>query len=218
MSSVAPGPAFVLLDLDGTLVRMGWDDPALRPGRQRLRQIVAELGLDPPFGQLVPALAEAGRRLPWVAEALDDFERSVAERSVACAGLGELVAALRGVPSALVTNNGRPAALAALARVGLRPEDFGAVIGREDVTRFKPDPEPLRRAVAALRERHGEPGRVLMVGDAPTDLEAAAALGPELPCGVLGVAILGGIGREADLRAAGAHAVLASLAELPALL
>ena len=51
---------------------------------------------------------------------------------------------------------------------------FSAVVGLEDVTRFKPDPEPVE---VALRLLSVAPKKAAMVGDSPADIEAGRAAG-----------------------------------------
>lgn len=211
---MTPGKTFLLFDLDGTLLSLGWDSPEIAVRRARIRDIVRELGINPPFGMMVPALAEIGRGKPWVAEALDDLELAAAERARECHGALGLVAALAGLPMALVTNNGRACIERALTVAGLQRDAFGAILCRDDVTRFKPDPESLHKAVAALRVSHGEPAQVIMVGDSATDVQAARALGAMLPCPVLAYGVLHGVSKEAALVEAGADHVAARTCDL----
>ena len=51
---------------------------------------------------------------------------------------------------------------------------FSAIVGLEDVTRFKPDPEPVE---VALRRLSVAPQEAVMVGDSPADIEAGRAAG-----------------------------------------
>ncbi len=150
---------FLLFDLDGTLLNLGWDAPEIAGRRARIREIVRELGINPSFGMMVPALAEIGRHKPWVAQALEDLELAAAERARECGGALRLIAALSGLPLALVTSNGRACIARAMAVVGLPQDAFGAIVCRDDVTRFKPEPDSLLKAVAALQKEHGEPPR-----------------------------------------------------------
>jgi len=67
---------------------------------------------------------------------------------------------------------------------------FGVLIGREDVIRPKPDPEPIQRALESLPEvTEG----VWMVGDTCLDMVAASAAQIE------GIAVLCGYGSEEKL-------------------
>jgi pyrophosphatase PpaX len=53
-------------------------------------------------------------------------------------------------------------------------EDFDVVIGHEDTTRHKPDPDPV---LAALDKLRATPAEAAYVGDSPFDIRAAKAAG-----------------------------------------
>jgi HAD superfamily hydrolase (TIGR01549 family) len=214
MMPMAPGKAFLLFDLDGTLVRLGWDSPEIAAARARVREIMRELGISPPFGMMVPALAEIGRTRPLVAQALEELELLAAARALDHGGAAGLVASLAELPLAVVTNNGRACSERALSIAGLGTGAFGALICRDDVQRFKPAPESLEKAVSALRRDHGEPARVVMIGDSVTDIQAARALGALVPYPVLTVGVLNGVSGEAALREAGADLIAARVGDL----
>lgn len=205
---------FLLFDLDGTLLRLGWGAPAVEPLRKAAKAALRARALSPPLGQMLPTLALLGQADPALRQLVLDLEDAAAGAATPCAGLIEALQGLAEHPTALVTTNGRPCALRALGRAGIPEDRFGALVCREDVTRLKPDPEPLLQAVAALSRRHGAPARVVMVGDAATDMAAAAALRGAAGYAVQAVGVLTGVGEEAALRAAGADVVLGSLAEL----
>jgi phosphoglycolate phosphatase len=81
---------------------------------------------------------------------------------------------------------------------------FGAGVFGDDPVASKPDPEPLERALAELGAAAlGE--RSIYVGDAPDDMRMARAVG------VTGIGIEGALATAADLRAAGATEVHASV-------
>jgi pyrophosphatase PpaX len=83
---------------------------------------------------------------------------------------------------------------------------FDVVVGSEDTTRHKPDPEPLLHALDALG---AEPQEAAYVGDSPFDVRAAKA------AGVFAVAVTwGGIHVEDRLRAEEPDAVVHAAAEL----
>lgn len=159
-------PALVVCDLDGTLVRLAvdWVDV-----RARLALEAGRVGV--PAGPVSATLGAIADACPLAGERTHTL---VAEAEVAGARRGArnvgLVDRLGGVPVAILTNNSRRAAEAALPRLGLRPR---GVVGREDAPP-KPDPAGLR----ALLERCAVPAdRALMVGDAAADFAAAAAAG-----------------------------------------
>ena len=85
--------------------------------------------------------------------------------------LGELRA--RGHPTALVTSKMFDLAVRALRFTGLR-EMIDVVIGVEQSTRHKPDPEPVQIALAALGYAADE---AVFLGDSPHDVGAGNAAG-----------------------------------------
>jgi phosphoglycolate phosphatase len=111
-----------------------------------------------------------------------------------------------GAALALLTNNARPAALAALERFNLL-EPFELVLARDDVPALKPSPAGLRLAAERLA-----PVRTLaMVGDASIDGIAANRSG---------VPFIAFRPREADMDRRGIvrWATIQALADVPALL
>ncbi|WP_129841768.1 HAD-IA family hydrolase [Streptomyces sp. RFCAC02] len=123
-----------------------------------------------------------------------------------------LIAALatRGRQVAIATNNSPRAAEHYLRRHGLTGYLGGRVHGRtDDMTRLKPHPDSLLRALASTGTR---PGLALMIGDSTADLGAARAAG---------VPFLGYAPTRPPaeaFRAAGADHVVASLEEVLAAL
>jgi len=90
-------------------------------------------------------------------------------------GAIEAVRALaeRGLGLAIVTSKLRSGALRGLARGGF--EDlFPVIVAADDVKEHKPDPAPVRAALAALGV---EASRAVMVGDSPHDLAAGRGAG-----------------------------------------
>ena len=90
-------------------------------------------------------------------------------------GAAELLTALRerGVPRAVVTTRSRRSSIPSLDQAGLLSL-LDTVVSAEDVSKHKPDPEPLRLAMSRLGV--GPTGTV-MVGDTPADVNAARAAG-----------------------------------------
>ncbi|MCB0078551.1 MAG: HAD family hydrolase [Anaerolineales bacterium] len=143
------------------------------------------------------------------------------DRGRAAKGIGTLgdLHPIDGVPALLarlqpryalgvLTNRARREAYGFLDDNGLR-DYFSAVTTRQDIWRFKPHPEAVRRTARLLQI---PPERVLMVGDMPVDMESGKRAGAQ----ALGV--LTGFATAAELRAAGADVVLDSVAEMEALL
>lgn len=115
-------------------------------------------------------------------------------------GIRELLAQLRGrgVRVAVVTSKLGAGAREELQRTGLAPY-IEVLVGAEDVTRHKPEPEPFVKVLAALGEQAGS---AMMVGDTAADVLGAKA------AGVLSVAALWGTrDRQSLLALAPDHAV-----------
>lgn len=108
--------------------------------------------------------------------------------------------AARGSACALVTSSQRCQVERALPPDLLR--GFTAIIAREDVSRYKPHPDPYLAAMASLDQ---EPAHCLVVENAPAGIAAGVAAGTTCYalCSTLGPEHLGQ-----------AHAVFADLAEL----
>lgn len=85
---------------------------------------------------------------------------------------------------------------------------FGSIVGLDEVSRPKPDPEPV---LLALRNIGVAPRDAMMVGDTVDDVAAGCG------AGTLAVGVTTGAHGAARLREAGAHHVIASLHELEAL-
>lgn len=140
-------------------------------------------------------------------------------------GVVELVDELRSRSrtQALVTSKARDMALRTLGVCGLGGA-FPVAITADEVTRGKPDPEPVRLALRDLATvaREGgagaaeaaeglddaRPGRVAFIGDSPHDVAAGRA------AGVTTVAVTWGAFSEDRLRQAGAHHVVTSVEAL----
>ncbi len=90
-------------------------------------------------------------------------------------GVTEAVAALHaaGCRLGLVTSKNREGSLRGLGVAGLA-EVFELIVSADDVTRPKPHPEPVLRALAGLG---ASPGESVYVGDSVHDLESGRAAG-----------------------------------------
>ena len=146
-----------------------------------------------------PAIGAAGAR--WLelyrqAGALAPFDG-------AAAALRRLAAS--GHRMGIVTAGQRDVVEDQLARFGLA-ELLAVRVCGDDPVAAKPDPEPLRLALAGL-DAAGLPEPPIYVGDAPDDMRMALAVG------VHGVGIVGQLGTADDLRAAGAAEVRPSVSE-----
>jgi phosphoglycolate phosphatase len=141
-------------------------------------------------------------------------EEVMTARTVLLPVTRETVEQLRdaGYRLAIVSTKYRRRIREVLVREGLA-EAFGVIVGGEDVSRTKPHPEGLNRALQALG--NGQPlpkERVLYVGDSLTDARAAARAG--LPF----AAVLTGTTPRAAFAPYMPWSVLDDLSELPGLL
>ncbi len=109
--------------------------------------------------------------------------------------------ALAGHPLGIVTA-GRSDRVGAELRRHAIDGLFGSVVYGDDGTAQKPDPAPLRVALAALGRADGR--RSVYVGDTPDDMRMAVA------AGVRAVGIESVLGDAAELRAAGADETAAT--------
>jgi pyrophosphatase PpaX len=121
-------------------------------------------------------------------------------------GVPDLLDALsaHGVRMAVVTSKLEPSARRSLEFLGLA-RHFEAVVGLESTVRHKPDPEPVRFALAAL---YAAAGDAAFVGDSPHDVRAGNA------AGVATVATLWGPFTRDDLAPARPRAWAAKVSDL----
>lgn len=204
----------VVLDVDGTVATCPYDFDAMRA-------VVAEVARRWGFSREISEPRGVVERIALIAGALGergegfraDAEDAVAKLEIhgarssrllpgADAALAELRAA--GLKVALITRNCRAAAERVLLRLGA----YDVLLSRNDVPRAKPDPDHVRRALAALG---CDPAEAVVVGDHVFDMEAGRAAGAAHCLGVRT-----GASSDAELLAAGAEAVIGSIAELPA--
>jgi len=204
----------ILLDFDHTLVHSPLDFQAMR------RAIYAELDAlewpaDGRDGKLMLELIEhvaadlpddvAGPLRERCHAAILAEELRAADQAELIPGAADALDQLRrdGRRMAVITRNANSVVATVLGKVRL---DCGPVLCRDDVTFVKPHPDHARAALAAIGVA---PDEALLVGDFTADITCAAAAG--LPA----VGVLTGGSSAADLRKAGAAAVLDSVADLP---
>jgi len=175
----------VLFDFDGPLCRLFPDDSSA-PLAEELRRIVVERGAEELLTREVRASIDPQMVLRTVDQAhpgsdlVAELEERLAEGEAAAAviapptpGADLLVRRLveAGVRVAVATNNSPEAVAVYLRRVGLHEHFEGHIHGRtDDPRRLKPDPDCLHRALQSLG---AEAYDALMIGDMPTDLDAA---------------------------------------------
>jgi sugar-phosphatase len=103
------------------------------------------------------------------------MEAQDAEGVVAIDGARDLLAALPPDAWAVVTSGSRAVATARMGKAALPVP--GILVGADDVSRGKPDPEPYLLAAQRLRL---SPGRCLVIEDAPAGIEAARRAGMQV--------------------------------------
>ena len=210
-------PLALLFDLDGTLVDS--IELILSSFRYTFRQHVGEVPPDskwiaglgtPLFTQLKEftqddALARAmiATYRQYQLAHHDEFMRSYE-------GVTEAMAELRarGHTTAVVTSKMSDLAIRALDFTGLRGT-IDVVIGMEDTQRHKPDPEPVRVALAKLGRAANE---AVFLGDSPHDIASGNA------AGVITVAAQWGPFSRQELDAAKPGYQVLRMAEFPALI
>jgi phosphoglycolate phosphatase len=155
----------VVYDLDGTLVRLDVDWDAVRGAvATRLR----EEGRSVDGDSLWTLLERQAGSL--VGETIAEHERAGARTSERLPLADELPLS---VPVAVCSLNAESACRVALERHGL-DSHVDAVVGRDTVETYKPDPEPLLHAVGELA---ATPERTLFVGDTDRDARTAERAG-----------------------------------------
>jgi phosphoglycolate phosphatase len=216
---IIPGVKALIFDFDLTLADSS-------PGFDACHAFAAErLGLTPPAHDAVRRTI--GTPLPLAVPVLygaaidgllDEYIRLYQARAdevmtpltVMLPSASETVRRLQqaGLPLAIVSQKLRYRVEDVLLREGIR-DCFDAVLGAEDVPAFKPDPRGLQLALERLAVA---PADALYVGDTTIDAEAAANAGLRF------VSVLTGPTTRADFAPYATEALLASVADLPAVL
>ncbi len=216
MPKPLPTPAACIFDLDGTLV------DSLRDIAEALNHCLELLGL-PTYrvdsyrymvGEGIPRLCQraVGQTHPHLvnrlAELARPFYRSRLLRyTCPYRGVPELVARLRsrGVRLAVLSN--KPHDLTLRVVHAFWPDhSFDAIYGYIEEEHRKPSPTYILRI---CRELQTAPADTWVIGDTPTDVEAAHA------AGAVSIGVTWGFRTHADLVAAGADRIVARPEELP---
>jgi phosphoglycolate phosphatase len=178
----------IVFDLDGTLIDTAPDLV------DTLNVVFAREGLPPvPYDtarkligggarvMIARGVAAEGRTLApaeierLFTEFIAYYSDHVADRSRPFPGLIDALDALSGRDHrfAVCTNKLERLSLLLLRKLGLA-DRFAAICGQDTFGMQKPDPEVLRRTIAAAG---GRPQRAIMVGDSGTDIRTAQAAG-----------------------------------------
>jgi pyrophosphatase PpaX len=170
----------VLFDLDGTVIDSG--AIILASMRHAAKEV---LGLEPPDEELMAAVGGPGLEAQMRELAPDRVEELVTvyrahneplhETLAVCEGMDDVLVRLKdeGRRLGIVTAKRRATVELAFDAVPLR-HLFDTVVGGDETTRHKPDPDPLLLALERLDAR---PQDTAYVGDAPFDVRAAKAAG-----------------------------------------
>lgn len=206
----------VLFDFDGTLF------DASAAIQQSFNAALGQAGHPPwPMERLLPLIGRplfemfriavpdstAEQRDEWIRVYRDTFLPISVGLTRPLPGLRDCIAALlrAGFRLGIVTNRSGSGARHILAGFGLEAA-FETVVGLDAVSRAKPDPEPVRLALARLG---ADAAASFLVGDTPVDMEAARA------AGVRAVGVLTGSAGRKALAEAGAWLILPDLTGLP---
>ena len=203
----------VLIDVDGTLldtrefILRAFEHSIARhglayPGRAHM---AAQVGL--PLEEIYAAIHPDFE--PALVESHRSFQEENQHLAVAFPGTAETLARLRerGLQLAAVTSRSRRTSVRSLEVSGLI-ELFDAIVSAEDAAALKPDPAPLRHALAVLG---ADSTGAVMVGDTAADILAGRALG------IRTVGVTYGFGGRSVLEHA-PDAVIEDIAELAAAL
>ncbi|PSP72778.1 phosphoglycolate phosphatase [Halobacteriales archaeon QS_3_64_16] len=177
----------IVYDLDGTLVRLAVDWGAVASDVDR---VLRNQGVDPPEGLwTMLEFADSNGYREVVEATIAEHEREGARRSerlALAAALAEEIEQERGergddderserseIPIGICSLNCESACRLALETHELA-DRVGSVVGRDSVSTYKPDPEPLLATIEALG---ATPERTLFVGDSERDERTAARAG-----------------------------------------
>lgn len=215
-----PAPCrLFLFDLDGTLVDSGRDIAhAVNLTLERLRlpslraaQVLEFVGEGSRVLIERTLQASAGREpspeLVSRASAiyLEEYGEHMLDSTRLYPGVGRALDALHWATLGIVTNKLERFTRPILEALGVA-ERFAIVLGGDSTARRKPDPAPLRDAMARAGVAEEE---TAMVGDSAIDVEAGRAAGA-ITCGIAG----GFRGRE-ELQRAGCDLIVDRIDELP---
>ena len=180
-----------LFDLDGTLI----DSTLLimasfrHTMRRHLGTVPDEVAWRAGFGTpLRPQLRKFARDDHHAAQMVDTYRvytNAHHDRLLkSYTGMDEALAALRhaGIRLAVVTSKTHALARRGLRRCGLS-EQFGVLVGADDVSKHKPHPAPVLAALARLSAERSD---AVFIGDSPHDIQAGRAAGVQTAAALWG--------------------------------
>ena len=170
----------VLLDIDGTLldtrryILAAFAHAASRHGLTLPSEAVMTGNIGRPLDRIYLELGARSSAISEIIETHRAFQEEHLDMVTAFQGANDALDALRanGLSLAAVTSRSRRTSTASLACAGIA-HHFAVVISAEDASALKPDPAPLRAALAVLGQ---PPEAAVMVGDTVHDIEAGQAL------------------------------------------
>lgn len=207
----------VLLDFDGPVCKV-FTQPSAKEAAAHIRQAYAEAHGSASASLLLQdddpleVIRDAAVRQLQHADELEATLSAIEVKAVKQAGhtphAEEAMSALtgRGIRLAAVSNNSTAALQQHFADRGLT-HSVSPIIGREPghVVQMKPDPYTLR---VAIRQHQVSPEAVAMVGDSPSDMQAARA------AGTYAIGYANKPGKAVKLQRAGADVIIHDMAQL----
>lgn len=182
----------VLFDLDGTLIDTAADFVRIigKMSRENEWQAPPEAQIREQVSAGASAMVQLMLRhndqlevseeglLEFRQQFLDDYEAEICVDSCLFDGLEAVLVSLeqQGVPWGIVTNKPRYLAEQLLSKMQL-DERCAVLVCPDDVSRSKPDPEPMYLALEKLGIPRGAAACVVYVGDHIRDIEAGNAAG-----------------------------------------
>jgi len=206
----------VLFDLDGTLIdsielllsstRHAFEGRSRAPSTEEWVR-----GIGTPLVEQLRQFADTEEDVAYLVARYRRYQHQHHDRLTRCYDhVPDVVAQLSegGHPLAVVTSKASAIAHQSLAFVGL-DQYFPVVVGYDETTRHKPDPEPVMVALSRLGV---STDHAVFVGDSPHDIHAGNA------AGVITVAALWGPFDRETLAAANPDHFIGCLPDLPAVL
>lgn len=186
--NVIPKPTIVLFDMDGTTVRH------VNPRFIAVLEFLDDLSykLTNFLSRRKPVIdlsAEPARKKPLIVRrTLHKLHRKSVEQVVEpCPGVFQLLKLFKdnGIPLGIVSNSlGKGYGHDILETFNLEPY-FPVQIFREDIEKSKPHPDPILRALRAIKEEPDANDVVWYIGDRHKDVTAAVAADKLMPCKIV---------------------------------